>query len=161
MMQNYINTFLGIDASYIRSRLSELVKKLKLNGLWYYVERHVRDWIELALRLKTIKFRSQAVLSILVNIIKKLQLLLSPVKLLSRIGTLIAWRNSRLASRWGNNDAEEWRRDPTYIFYCGLTSLQAARVTLRRILVEEMEDFKNIIEDARFNDYLKRLSKTI
>lgn len=118
----------GPSAVEIRQHLKSVVHRLKVRGVWQYLEPAVRGWLDLASKLEDIKFRSEKVLSVLFKILKRVKPLLDFPGLVASIGARAAWRASKIAASWGNSDAERWRNDGAFQFYCGLVSLQLSRV---------------------------------
>ena len=112
----------------IRRHLENVIHRLKVRGVWQYLEPATRGWLSLAVRLDGIKFRSRKVLSVLVKILNRVKPLLDFPGLVARVGVRYAWNASKLAASWGNKDAERWKNDRAYQFYCGLVSLQLSRV---------------------------------
>ena len=112
----------------IRQRISDLIFSLKRRRLWKYLDPPTKGWLELASRLKGIKFRSRKVLSVLMSILARLKPLLRLTNLFRFVGLSGAWRNSVLAESWGNVSARAWRSDPVYQFYCGLVEVQVSRI---------------------------------
>ena len=113
----------------IRMHLRGLIRTLKRKRLWTFIDHPTRAWLELASRLKGIKFRSRELLSVLMKILNRLKPLLRITNLLKSVGMTSAWRNSILAESWGNPLARIWRSSPSYQLYCGLVEIQLSRIT--------------------------------
>ena len=118
---------IGLAPTLIQRRLRKLIFMLKMKRLWIYIDHPTRAWLELASRLRGIKFRSKKVLSVLMSIMARLKPLLRLTSLFRLIGLTGAWRNSVLAESWGNVSARAWRSDPAYQLYCGLVEVQVSR----------------------------------
>ena len=119
---------IGLTPTLIQKRLRKLIFRLKMKRLWIYIDHPTRAWLELASRLRGIKFRSKKVLSVLMSILARLKPLLRLTSLFRLIGLTKAWKNSALAESWGNLSARAWRSDPAYQFYCGLVEVQVSRI---------------------------------
>jgi len=124
------------STTYIKEYLFNVVHRLKIRNIWQYLEPPVRGWLDLACKLKGIKFKSRKVLLVLCNILSRVKNLLSFPGLVASIGVRAAWRASTLAASWGNKDAEKWRNDKAFNFYCGLVSLQVSKMIPRTIFPE-------------------------
>jgi len=116
------------SAREIRRHLKDVIHRLKARRVWRHLDPATRGWLTLASRLESIKFKSREVLSVLVKILKRVKSLLSPSRLLAEVGMRYAWRAWRIASSWGNRDAESWKNDRAYQLYCGLTALQLSKI---------------------------------
>ncbi len=113
----------------IRKRLLEIIRRLKNKGLWKYIDPLTKSWLELAARLRSLKFRSQLTINVLMKVLKQIKPLLSLADILRNIGIRFAWENSYIATSWGNKDACNWRNDKAYQIYCGALALQISRIT--------------------------------
>ena len=147
------------SAGEIRRHLRDVIHRLKARRVWRHLDPATRGWLTLASRLESIKFRSRDVLSVLFKILKRVRSLLSPSRLMAEVGVRYAWSAWRIASSWGNRDAESWKNDRAYQFYCGLTALQ-----LSRIVPEMSHPEFNVLKDVlslkgfwRFMRYLGRI----
>ena len=118
-----------ITPQYIRRQILDLIISLKRKRLWRFLDRPTRGWLNLAIRLRSIKFRSKEVLFVLMKILNRLKPLLRITNLLKSVGMTSAWRNSILAESWGNPSARIWRSSPSYQLYCGLVEIQLSRIT--------------------------------
>ena len=129
----------------IRQYLRSVVHRLKVRGVWHYLEPPVRGWLDLACRLEGIKFRSVKVLSVLFRILRRIKPLLDFPGLVAGIGARYAWHVSRLAASWGNRDAEHWKNDKAFQLYCGLTMLQLSKL-FPSMLCSELDVLKGLLE---------------
>ena len=128
----------------VRQHLKSVIHRLKVRGVWHYLEPATRGWLELASRLEGIKFRSQMVLSVLVKILKRVKPLLDFPGLVARIGVQYAWSVSKVAASWGNSDAERWKNDKAFQFYCGLVTLQLSRI-IPGMVSSELEGLRELL----------------
>ena len=119
---------ISLTPTLIQKRLRKLIFMLRMKRLWIYIDHPTRAWLELASRLRGIKFRSKKVLSVLMSILARLKPLLRLRSFFRLIGLTKAWKNSALAESWGNVSARAWRSDPAYQFYCGLVEVQVSRI---------------------------------
>lgn len=144
----------------IKKYLVNVVRRLKVKNIWQYLEPPVRGWLDLACKLRGIKFRSREVLLVLCKILNRIKTLLDFPGLMAAIGIRYAWRVSQLAASWGNKDAEMWRHDKAFSFYCGLTLLQVFRV-LPLADLPELYFLQDIIQDKVFRRILRLFGKML
>jgi len=139
--------------------LRSVIHRLRVRGIWQYIEPPTRGWLELASKLEDVKFRSKMVLSVLVKTLKRVKPLLDFPGLVARIGAKYAWNASKIAVSWGNKDAERWKNDKNFQIYCGLTAIQISRTNPGGIISEldalsELLHFRGLCKFLRF---LKRI----
>jgi len=144
----------------IRRHLENVIHRLKVRGVWQYLEPATRGWLSLAVRLDGIKFRSQKVLSVLAKILNRVKPLLDFPGLVARVGVRYAWNASKLAASWGNKDAERWKNDRAYQFYCGLTYLQLSRV-IPGMSFSELGALKELLQVRGFLKILRALMRLL
>jgi len=150
--------FSAAGAAEIKEYLKTVILELKVKGFWRYIEPGTRGWLELASKLKDIRFKSKKVLSVLVKILKRLKPLIKLPNLLSWIGARYAWRSGKLASGWGNKQAEKWKDDRAYQFYCGLTALQLSRI-IPGMTIPELEIIRDLLNLRGFIRVLASLRR--
>ena len=150
----------GLSAVEIRQHLRSVVHRLKVRGVWQYLEPATRGWLSLAASLEDIKFRSKEVLSVLVKVLNRVKPLLDFPGLVAKIGVRAAWNASRIAASWGNSDAERWRNDKAFQFYCGLVSLQLSRV-IPGAVFPELDSLRNVLQLRGFGKVLRALRRII
>ena len=148
------------SAGEIRRYLKDVVYRLKIRGVWRYLDPAIKGWLTLASKLESIKFRSREVLSVLVKILKRIKSLLSFPRLMTEIGVKYAWSAWRIASSWGNRDAELWKNDRAYQFYCGLTALQLSRI-VPGIIHPELNAVKNVLSFRGFGRFVRSLGRVL
>jgi hypothetical protein len=108
----------GREAS-VKRFISKLVKKAKDCGLWRRFHEFGRNYLDLCLLLP-VKFRSPVFLRTLLNVLKELLCLLSPVYKWFLAGYEVAWKICETAHRWGNKNGLDWMRDKNFIIYWGM-----------------------------------------
>ena len=150
----------AVSAGEIRRQLRGVIHRLKVRRVWRNLDPATRGWLTLASSLESIKFKSREVLSVLVKILKRVKSLLSPQRLLSEIGVRYAWRAWRIASSWGNKDAENWKDDRAYQFYCGLTALQLSRI-IPGIGYPELNTLRDVLSLRGFWKFMRYLGRII
>ena len=150
----------AVSAGEIRRQLRGVIHRLKVRRVWRNLDPATRGWLTLASSLESIKFKSREVLSVLVKILKRVKSLLSPPRLLSEIGVRYAWRAWRIASSWGNRDAESWKDDRAYQFYCGLTALQLSRI-IPGIGHPELNALKDVLSLKGFWRFVRGLGRIL
>ena len=148
------------SAGEIRRQLKDIIYKLKVRRVWRNLDPATRGWLTLASSLESIKFKSREVLSVLIKILKRVKSLLSPQRLLSEIGVRYAWRAWRIASSWGNKDAENWKDDRAYQLYCGLTALQLSRIS-PGIGHPELNTLKDVLSLRGFWRFMRCLGRVL
>ena len=148
------------SAEEIRRYLKDVIYRLKARGVWRYLDPAIRGWLTLASKLESIKFRSREVLSVLVKILKRVKSLLSIPRLMIEIGVKYAWSAWRIASSWGNRDAERWKNDRAYQFYCGLTALQLSRI-VPGMIHPELNAVKNVLSFRGFGRFVRSLGRIL
>jgi len=148
------------SAREIRQHLKDVIYRLKVRGIWRHLDPATRGWLTLASSLESIKFKSREVLSVLVKILKRVKPLLSPPRLLSEIGVRYAWRAWRIASSWGNKDAESWKNDRAYQLYCGLTALQLSRI-IPGIGHPELNTLRDVLSLGGFWRFMRCLGRVL
>ena len=148
------------SAGEIRRQLRNVIHRLKIRRIWWNLDTATRGWLTLASSLESIKFRSREVLSVLVKILKRVKSLLSTPRLLSEIGVRYAWRAWRIASSWGNKDAESWKNDRAYQLYCGLTALQLSRI-IPGIGHPELNTLRDVLSLRGFWRFMRCLGKIL
>ena len=148
------------SAEEIRRYLKDVIHRLKAKGVWRYLDTAIRGWLTLASRLESIKFRSREVLSVLFKTLKRVKLLLSLPRLMTEIGIKYAWSAWRIASSWGNRDAELWKDDRAYQFYCGLTALQLSRI-VPGMIHPELNAVKNLLSFRGFGRFVRSLGRIL
>jgi len=146
------------SAGEIRRHLKDVIRRLKVRRVWWHLDPATRGWLTLASSLENIKFRSREVLSVLVKILKRVKSLLSPSRLLSEIGVRYAWRAWRIASSWGNKDAESWKNDRAYQLYCGLTALQLSRI-IPGVSHPELNTLRDVLSIRGFWRFMRDLGR--
>ena len=150
----------AVSAGEIRRQLKDVIYRLKVRRVWWNLDPATRGWLTLASSLESIKFKSREVLSVLINILKRVKSLLSPSRLLSEIGVRYAWRAWRIASSWGNKDAENWKDDRAYQFYCGLTALQLSRI-IPGIGHPELNTLRDVLSLRGFWRFMRYLGRIL
>ena len=148
------------SAGEIRRQLRDVIHRLKVRRVWWHLDPATREWLTLASTLENIKFRSREVLSVLVKILKRVKSLLSPSRLLSEIGVRYAWRAWRIASSWGNRDAESWKNDRAYQLYCGLTALQLSRI-IPGMSHPELNTLRDVLSLRGFWRFMRDLGRVL
>jgi len=148
------------SAGEIRRQLRDVIRRLKVRRVWWHLDPATRGWLTLASSLESIKFRSREVLSVLIKILKRVKSLLSPQRLLSEIGVRYAWRAWRIASSWGNKDAESWKNDRAYQLYCGLTALQLSRI-IPGIGHPELNTLRDVLSLRGFWRFMRDLGRVL
>jgi len=148
------------SAGEIRRHLKDVIHRLKARRIWCHLDPATRGWLTLASSLESIKFRSREVLSVLVKILKRVRSLLSPSRLLSEIGVRYAWSAWRIASSWGNRDAESWKNDRAYQLYCGLTALQLLRV-VPVMIYPELSALRDVLSLKGFRRFMRSLGRIL
>ena len=148
------------SAGEIRRQLRNVIHRLKIRRIWWNLDPATRGWLTLASSLENIKFKSREVLSVLIKILKRVKSLLSPPRLLSEIGMKYAWRAWRIASNWGNKDAERWKNDRAYQLYCGLTALQLSRI-IPGIGHPELNTLRDVLSLRGFWRFMKCLGRIL
>jgi len=148
------------SAGEIRRHLKDVIRRLKVRRVWWNLDPATRGWLTLASSLESIKFRSREVLSVLLKILKRVKSLLSPPRLLSEIGVKYAWRAWRIASSWGNKDAENWKDDRAYQLYCGLTALQLSRI-IPGIGHPELNTLRDVLSIKGFWRFMRCLGRIL
>lgn len=146
----------GLLAVKIRQYLRAVIHRLKVRGIWQYLEPATRGWLSLAASLEGIKFRSREVLSVLVKVLKRVKPLLDFPGLVARIGVRATWNVGRIAVSWGNSDADRWRNNKAFQFYYGLLSLQLSRV-IPGVVFPELDFLRNILQFRGFESVLRTL----
>jgi len=148
------------SAGEIRRQLKDIIYRLKVRRVWRHLDPATRGWLTLASSLESIKFKSREVLSVLIKILKRIKSLLSPSRLLSEIGVRYAWRAWRIASSWGNRDAESWKNDRAYQLYCGLTTLQLSRI-IPGIGHPELNTLRDVLSLKGFWKFMRYLGRIL
>ena len=148
------------SAGEIRRQLKDIIYRLKVRRVWRHLDPATRGWLSLASSLESIKFKSREVLSVLIKILKRVKSLLSPSRLLSEVGVRYAWRAWRIASSWGNRDAESWKNDRAYQLYCGLTALQLARI-IPEVEHPELNTLRDVLSLKGFWRFIRRLGRIL
>ena len=146
------------SAGEIRRQLRDVIHRLKVRRVWRHLDPATRGWLTLASSLESIKFKSREVLSVLIKILKRVKSILSPPRLLSEIGVRYAWRAWRIASSWGNKDAEHWKDDKAYQLYCGLTALQLSRI-IPEVRHPELNALKDVLSFRGFWSFMRCLER--
>ena len=148
------------SAGEIRRQLKDIIYRLKVRRVWRYLDPATRGWLTMASSLECIKFKSREVLSVLIKILKRVKSLLSPQRLLSEMGVRYAWRAWRIASSWGNRDAESWKNDRAYQLYCGLTALQLSRI-IPGIGHPELSTLRDVLSIKGFWRFMRCLGRVL
>ncbi|MEM3922564.1 MAG: hypothetical protein QXG25_06785, partial [Nitrososphaerota archaeon] len=144
----------------IRDYLVDIVRRLKVRNIWQYLDPPVRGWLDLACKLKGIKFKSREVLLVLCRILSRIKPLLDFPGLMAAIGARYAWKSSQLAANWGNKNAESWRNDKAFSFYCGLISLQVSRI-LPGMISPELHFLQDVVRGRGFKRILGLFRKIL
>jgi len=144
----------------IREYLQNIIQRLRLRGIWHYIEPATRGWLELASRLESIKFRSRAVLSVLFKILKRIKPLLDFPGLVASIGAKYAWWAGRLAASWGNGEARKWGYNKGFQVYCGIMIIQLSKL-IPNLASSELNALTEFLGARGIYAFLKSLGKLI
>jgi hypothetical protein len=112
------------------SGLARLRSLAVRQGVWFRVlSRLDRGLVDLALRLLK-SIRSRTLATTLGSIVQRLvQALEGKVSCMMRqVGGQLAEKMSRIAQGWGNESAREWAKDPGFVRYLTILSMNAPSV---------------------------------
>ena len=113
---------------FTKSMLAKIRIKAIRRGIWFRVlDRLERASIDLTIRVVE-KVRSTVLTRMLMSIVKKLsEAMESKVsRMMREVGCGLAQKVSRIAQKWGNKSAVEWKADPGFIQYLTVMCLNAS-----------------------------------
>lgn len=103
----------------VKIMIRKVIRRAKGVGVWRRFDRLGKTILSLIMNLE-IKLKSLILLRTLLNLLKRLMFLLSPVYRYYITGFEVAQKVCKAAYGWGNKGALNWMKDRNFVLYWGM-----------------------------------------
>lgn len=114
----------------VKSVVRKAIRKAKSARMWWKLSKLERGILTLVTHLQ-IKLKSSVLVKILLDVLKKLALLLNPMYRYYILGFEAARRACKAAYKLGNKGALSWMKDADFVIYWGMLVAGSHGLTIR------------------------------